>query len=254
MSYETAFLIFVAATGLVIGSFLNVCIYRIPRKESLAWPASHCPSCNHELGLLDLVPVVSYLFLRTRCRYCRAPIHWRYPVVEAMTSGLFVAAWLRFGATWQFVGAAVFLSLGIIISMIDFKLKIIPDVISLPGIAAGLLLAIPSGVPTVLDSAIGAFAGAAVLFLVVLITPGGMGGGDAKLMGLIGAFLGWKGALGALFLGSFAGAVIGLTLIAFKVIKRKDPIPFGPFLVVGAGIFLFFSAPILGLAGRLWGL
>lgn len=253
MSYEFILTLFVACTGLIIGSFLNVCIYRVPRKESLAWPASHCPECGHELRTRDLVPVLSFLFLRGRCRYCRSPIRWRYPVVELLTAILWVLAWLRFGASMRFLATLVFLSLGIAIAFIDLDLKIIPDVISLPGMAFGLLFALLPGGPPLLDSAIGMVAGAGLLFLVAAVSRGGMGGGDAKLLGMIGAFFGWKGALAALFLGSLGGALVGLVLMAARVIKRREPIPFGPFLVLGGAVFAFFGEAIFGWANGVMG-
>lgn len=245
MALDWAIIFLITAFGLVVGSFLNVCIYRIPRKESLAWPASHCPTCSHALGVLDLIPVLSFIFLRRRCRYCGAPISWRYPLVESLTAILWSLAWLKFGFSQGFISAIIFVSLGIIIAFIDMDQKIIPNVISLPGIIIGLLLALLIGQPSILDALIGAAGGGALLFLVVLLSRGGMGGGDAKLLAMIGAFFGWQGAVTALMLGSVAGAVIGILLILFKVIKRRDPVPFGPFLVLGAGIYLFFSEIIV---------
>ncbi|HBG42877.1 MAG TPA: prepilin peptidase [Firmicutes bacterium] len=245
MALDLAGLIFVAAFALVIGSFLNVCIYRVPRKESLAWPSSHCPTCSHPLSTLDLIPVFSFLFLRGRCRHCKALISWRYPVVESLTAVLWILVWLKFGLSLEFLSAAVFLSLGIIITFIDLDQQIIPDVISLPGVIIGLLLALLSGRSSITDALIGAFGGAAALFLVAFLSRGGMGGGDAKLLAMIGAFLGWQGAAAALMIGSVAGAITGLLLIALKVIKRHDPVPFGPFLIFGAGAYLFFGEYII---------
>ena len=245
MVMELVILCFIGVTGMIVGSFLNVCIYRIPRKESLAWPASHCPACNHTLGVLDLIPVLSFIFLRRRCRYCGTQISWRYPIVESLTAVLWSLAWLEYGFSLEFLPAIIFISLGIVIAFIDLDQKIIPNVISLPGIIIGLLLALLIGQPSILDALIGAAGGGALLFLVVLLSRGGMGGGDAKLLAMIGAFFGWQGAVTALMLGSVAGAVIGILLILLKVIKRRDPVPFGPFLVLGAGIYLFFSEIIV---------
>lgn len=187
----------------------------------------------------------SFIFLRRRCRYCKASISWRYPLVESLTGVLWILAWLKFGFSVDFLAAIIFLSLGIIITFIDLDQQIIPDVISLPGVIIGLLLALLSGQPSFTDALIGAFGGAVLLFLVAFLSRGGMGGGDAKLLAMIGAFFGWQGAAAALILGSFTGAIIGLLLIALKVIKRRDPVPFGPFLIFGAGIYLFFSEAII---------
>ena len=242
---QTALLLIIGILGAIIGSFSNVCIYRIPKKESIVWPSSHCPACSHPLNTLDLIPVFSFIFLRGRCRHCKALISWRYPVVESLTAVLWILVWLKFGLSLEFLSAAVFLSLGIIITFIDLDLQTIPDVISLPGVVIGLLLAFLSGRPSITDALIGAFGGAALLFLVAILSRGGMGGGDAKLLGMIGAFLGWQGAAASLMIGSFAGAITGLLLIALKVIKRHDPVPFGPFLIFGAGAYLFFGEYII---------
>lgn len=248
---QIALLIIVGVLGTIIGSFLNVCIYRIPKKESIVWPASHCPTCSHTLSTLDLIPVFSFIFLRRCCRYCKAPISWLYPIMESLTSVLWIMAWLEFGFSLEFLSAVIFISLGIIITFIDLDYQIIPDVISLPGVIIGLLLALLSGSPTIIDALIGAFGGAVLLFLVAFLSRGGMGGGDAKLLAMVGAFFGWQGAAATLMIGSVAGAIIGLLLIALKIIKRRDPVPFGPFLIFGAGIYLFFSETIIGLFSAL---
>ncbi len=249
---ETMLLLYfiVGLFGALIGSFLNVCIYRLPRYESIAWPGSHCTSCAQAIAWYDNIPLLSYLLLGGRCRRCNAPISLRYPVVEALNAIGYVALLWRFGPTWTTVVYGLFYSALLVVGGTDLSHKIIPNVITFPGMALGLVSAamiLPLGL---IGGVIGLVVGGGILWLLAWASPylfgkEGMGGGDIKLLGMIGAFLGWKPALLTIMLGSFLGSLVGLSLIAAKVITREDYIPFGPFLVCGAVVALFFGPTIL---------
>lgn len=236
--------------GALIGSFLNVCIYRLPRHESIAWPGSHCPSCSHPLAWHDNIPLVSYLILLGRCRHCAVRIPYRYPVVEALNALGYVGVLWFFGPTWPAVAYGLLYSALLVVAGTDLSHKIIPNVVTFPGIVVGLLSAatvLPLGF---VNGLIGLFVGGGILWLLAWASPylfgkEGMGGGDIKLLAMIGAFLGWKSALMTIMVGSFLGSFVGITLIAARVIKREDYIPFGPFLVCGALVALFFGHSIL---------
>ncbi len=240
----------VGLLGALIGSFLNVCIYRLPRHESIAWPGSHCPACSHPIAWYDNIPFVSYLVLRGRCRHCAVRIPWRYPVVEALNALGYVGLLWFFGATWSAVAYGMLYSALLVVAGTDLSHKVIPDVITFPGIVVGLLSAatiLPLGL---VNGLIGLLVGGGILWLLAWASPflfgkEGMGGGDIKLLAMIGAFLGWKPALMTIMVGSFLGSLVGITLIAARVIKREDYIPFGPFLVCGALVALFFGQSIL---------
>jgi leader peptidase (prepilin peptidase)/N-methyltransferase len=239
-----------AALGAVIGSFLNVCIYRLPRVESILWPGSHCPSCSAPIAWYDNVPVVSYLSLLGRCRQCRAPISIRYPVVEAANAAGYVIMLMTFGANWTTVLYCILFSALLVVAGTDLTHKIIPNVVTVPGTLLGLL-----GAATVLpvgpiNALLGVAVGGGILWALAWASPylfgkEGMGGGDIKLLAMVGAFLGWKPALLTIMIGSLAGSVIGITLIALGVMKRDEYIPFGPFLVFGALLSMFFAQPLL---------
>lgn len=231
--------------GAVIGSFLNVCIYRLPRKESVAWPASHCPSCGGAIAAYDNLPLLSYLILRGRCRQCRAGISPRYPLVEAANAvGYGLILWW-FGPGWPAgVYCALFSTL-LLVTVIDLAHQIIPDVITLPGIPIGLVSAATVLPITLVDSILGAVVGGGLLWLMAWISPylfgkEGMGGGDIKLLAMVGTVLGWKPTLLTILVGSLAGAVVGIALIALGLLRRNQYVPFGPFLALGAVVSLFF--------------
>ncbi len=236
--------------GAVVGSFLNVCIWRLPAGASIVYPPSHCPTCGVGIRVRDNVPVLSYLLLRGRCHACRGSISVRYPAVEVLTAAMFAALLHKFGLSPLFGIYAVFIAALIVISFIDLDHQIIPDVISLPGIAIGLLLsALGDGVPLV-DSVLGAVLGGGLLYVVAFgyhawTGREGMGGGDIKLLAMIGAFLGWRGVLVTLFLGSFTGALVGTALIIARGTDARLPIPFGPFLALGAVSALFFGNELI---------
>jgi leader peptidase (prepilin peptidase)/N-methyltransferase len=250
----------VLLVGLLVGSFLNVCIVRLPRGRSIVTPPSHCPKCKRGIRFYDNIPVISFLLLRGKCRDCGEPISWRYPLVELM-NGLFYAWIVReFGIGGESLLLMTLCSSLIVITFIDFDHQIIPDVITLPGMLVGLSLApffmsvlgdvlpfhldriFPHTGPYLtafLNSVFGLLLGGGPLFAIGWIWEKlrhveAMGGGDVKLMGMVGSFLGWKGALLTIMLGALAGSIVGLWLIALKRHKMEKVIPFGPFLAAGA--------------------
>ena len=198
-----------AGFGALIGSFLNVCIHRLPRCESIVWPGSHCPSCGTTIAYYDNIPLFSYLWLMGHCRTCRSSISMRYPVVEAVNAAGYVMILVTFGLTWTTV-----LPVGLMNALLGVA------------IGGGILWALAWASP-------------------YLFGKEGMGGGDIKLLAMIGAFLGWKPALLTIMVGSLSGSLIGLSLIGLGLMKRDEYIPFGPFLVFGALVSMFFAQPLL---------
>jgi leader peptidase (prepilin peptidase)/N-methyltransferase len=236
--------------GALIGSFLNVCIHRLPRRESIVWPASHCPACMKDIAWYDNLPLISYAWLGGRCRACHAVISARYPVVEAANAIGYTFLFWHFGATPEaFVYAALYSAL-IVITGTDLSHQIIPDAVTLPGIAAGLLSAsvvLPLGI---INSLAGMLVGGGILWALAWLSPilfgkEGMGGGDIKLMAMVGAVLGWKPVLLAIMVGSLVGSIIGAGLILVGIMRRNEYLPFGPFLALGSLIALFFYEPLL---------
>jgi leader peptidase (prepilin peptidase)/N-methyltransferase len=248
--------------GLVIGSFLNVCIARLPVEGSVVRPPSHCPRCKSPLRWHDNIPIVSFLLLGGKCRHCRQPISWRYPLVELLNGLLYLAAWQAFGMTGESLLVMALCSALLVITFIDLDHQIIPDVITMPGMAIGLALApffmtaLASPLPFnlmpdagsyltgLLNSFIGLLAGGGPLWLIgwlweKLRKVEAMGGGDVKLMAMLGSFMGWEGAVLTILLGALSGTVIGVTLIVLKKYDAQQHIPFGPFLAGGALLALF---------------
>jgi leader peptidase (prepilin peptidase)/N-methyltransferase len=236
--------------GALIGSFLNVCIYRLPLEKSIVWPGSHCPSCGKAIEFYDNIPLLSYLWLIGRCRACRERISIRYPFVEAVNAAGYLAILWTFGPTWTTVLYALLFSALLVVAGTDLTHKIIPNVVTLPGIVLGLLGAatvLPVGL---LNALLGVAVGGGILWALAWASPylfgkEGMGGGDIKLLAMIGAFLGWKPALLTIMIGSLTGSIIGISLIALRLMKRDEYIPFGPFLVLGALLSMFFAQPML---------
>lgn len=235
--------------GLLIGSFLNVVIWRLPRGESLSHPGSHCPGCGHAVRPYDNVPVVSWLVLRGRCRDCGARISPRYPLVELLTGVLFgVMAW-EFGATWELPAYLYLVAVGVALAFIDLDTRRLPNALTLPSYVVGLvLLAMPAVVDARLDDLVRAVLGAAALFgfyfLLALIYPAGMGFGDVKLAGVLGlylGFLGWDAVIVGGFAGFLIGAVVGVGLMVAGRARRRTAVPFGPSMLAGT------------LVGVLWG-
>jgi leader peptidase (prepilin peptidase)/N-methyltransferase len=240
----------VVVIGLVIGSFLNVVIARVPERRSLVHPRSACPGCGMMIAWYDNIPILSFLALRRRCRACKMKIPWRYPLVEAMTGVLFAAAYVTFGQTLNAIVAAIFLAALLAITMIDLEHQIIPDVISLPGILAGCIASLATGRVHWLDSILGIALGAGIITVILLVGTWwagqqAMGGGDIRLAAMLGAFLGWKVLIFSLFLASFLGGIIGLILLGTGLRGRKDPIPFGPFLAAGGAAGMFFGERVV---------
>ncbi len=243
-------LLLVGIFGALIGSFLNVCIYRLPRRESIAWPGSHCPTCTHFISWYDNIPILSYFALAGRCRHCAVAISFRYPLVEILNALGYVGLLWFFGPSWVTVVYGLLYSALLVVAGTDLSHKIIPNAVTFPGIIVGLVSAatiLPLGF---MGSLLGVLIGGGILWLLAWASPyvfgkEGMGGGDIKLLAMIGAFLGWKPALMTIMVGSFLGSLVGVTLIAAQVIKREDYIPFGPFLVCGALVALFFGQSIL---------
>ena len=231
--------------GLVVGSFLNVVIVRIPEGKSLWAPRSACPRCGTLIAWYDNIPILSFVALRGRCRGCRMSIPWRYPLVEIATGAAFTLAYALFGPTIRFVAAALLLAGLIAITAIDLRHQIIPDLITLPGLAAGFVLSLATGHVTWLDSLIGIAVCGGIFLAMILIRPGGMGSGDVKLGAMLGAFLGWKLGLLALYLGVLAGGSVAICLLALGRKGRKDPIPFGPFLALGGAVSLLWGNQVL---------
>ena len=225
--------------GATIGSFLNVVAVRLPRGESLVHPRSHCPACRAPIPWFDNIPLISFLALRGRCRRCRGPISWRYPLVEAATGALFALAAWRFGWTPRLLLAWVFVAALVAVTAIDLEHQLIPDVITLPGIGAGFLASFVNPAVSWLASFLGIVLAGGLIFVVILVSRGGMGGGDMKLAAMLGAFLGYKMALLAIFSAVILGGLLAGVLMATGLRRRKDPIPFGPFLALGGVLALF---------------
>jgi leader peptidase (prepilin peptidase) / N-methyltransferase len=246
---EALTVVIVLAAGLIVGSFLNVCIYRLPRHESLNWPGSHCTSCNRLLAWRENVPVVSWVVLRGRCRECAAPISIVYPIVEVTTAAVFVAGYLLYGLTPLLGARLVFACAMIVLFAIDLRHNILPNVITLPGVIVGLALSafLPPGWQS---SLIGALAGGGALFALgeaYYRVRGieGLGMGDVKMLAMIGAFLGWRLMLVTLVLASFAGSLVGVAMIVSGRGGMKAALPFGTFLAVGALVAAVMGDPLL---------
>jgi leader peptidase (prepilin peptidase)/N-methyltransferase len=228
----------VTAFGAILGSFLNVCIYRLPLGKSIVWPASACTTCGRELLWYENVPVVSWLVLRGRCRTCATPISFRYPLIEAITAAMFGLAWWYYGPGPLLVSRLLFGCALIVLFAIDLEHHLLPNVITLPGIVVGFVLSFFAE-PGWQASLIGLLAGGGALYAIAeayyrVRHEEGLGMGDVKMLAMIGAFLGWKLALLTLMLASFAGTIIGLLLIVTRRGGMKYALPFGTFLALGA--------------------
>lgn len=248
---EPILLLFAALFGAIVGSFLNVVILRLPdNSQSIVFPASHCPRCSAMLAWYENVPIFSFLFLRGKCRHCRAAISLQYPIVELLTALLSVALVYRFHLTFTAAGYFLFCAALVVIIFIDIHHQIIPDVISLPGIVAGFLFSLMSDAVTWQSSLIGLLLGGGVLYAVALSYAllrkmEGMGGGDIKLLAMIGAWLGWQSLPFVILISSATGSIAGLIAMRSQKKGGRTRIPFGPFLSLAALLYTFFSQEIL---------
>ncbi len=236
--------------GSCIGSFLNVCIYRLPNSKSIVYPPSACPGCDTPIRSYDNIPILSFLLLRGKCRTCQAVISIRYPLVELMVGLFAVCAYLKFGLTLEALIMYLFIASLIVITFIDIDHRIIPDAISLPSIPIGFVASFFLPSITYKESLAGILVGGGSLLLVAFIyslitKKEGMGGGDIKLLAMIGAFIGWQGALLTIFLSSAIGTLCGLLVMIRSGKNMKLAIPFGPFLAMGAMIHIFFGKELI---------
>jgi leader peptidase (prepilin peptidase) / N-methyltransferase len=228
------------ALGAVVGSFLNVCIYRLPRGASVVWPASACPECKRPLSWYENVPVISYAILRGRCRTCRTPLTIRYPIVEAITAAWFACAWWLYGPTPLFASRVILGCALLTLFAIDLEHYVLPDPITIGGIVVGFVLSFFAE-PGWLASLLGILVGGGLLWAIAegyyrIRHEEGMGGGDVKMLAMIGAFLGWKLTIISVVMASFAGSLVGVALILSGRGTMKYALPFGTFLAAGGAI------------------
>ncbi|MEW6233633.1 MAG: prepilin peptidase [Chloroflexota bacterium] len=231
--------------GLVIGSFLNVCIDRLPRKESILSPPSRCTACGQQLRPLDLIPVVSFLLLRGRCRYCTAPLPWRLPVVELGTGLLFAFLWYHLGPSVQLLLLTAYASILVVVLFIDLEHRLVLNVVSYPAIVLALVAAPFTPNQTILRLLLGGLVGFVIFLIIALVYPGGMGMGDVKLATFLGLVTGFPQVIIFIYISFIIGGLVALGLLVTRLKKRKDPIPFAPFLVIGGFTTMVYGQEIL---------
>ena len=249
--------IFVFLIGSIVGSFLNVCICRLPKGESIVMPPSHCPHCAKRIKWYDNIPILSFIILKRRCRFCREKISFRYFLVEVITASLTLALFMAFGLTATFFVYAIFVSGLIVATFVDFEIQEIPDEVTLFGIALGLILSVVfpdafgkgSRWHSLLNSSLGMLIGALSIYLMgflgeLVFKKEAMGGGDVKLLAMIGSFLGWKAALLTFFIAPVFGSVVGIIL---KIKDGREIIPYGPYLSLAALVAIFCGERILSV-------
>jgi leader peptidase (prepilin peptidase) / N-methyltransferase len=244
--------VFAFIFGAAIGSFLNVCIFRLPAETSIVKPASQCPYCHHHIRYRDNIPLISFILLRGKCRDCGGKISWRYPLVELITALLALLLFIKFGLTLKFLVFFIFTAVLIVITFIDLDHQIIPDIITLPGIPIFFLAAIFLVQIPWLEALLGLLIGGGVLFTIALVYElitkrEGMGGGDIKLLAMIGGFLGWKSLMFILLFSSFSGAIVGITAMIINKQDMKYAVPFGPFLSAAAVAYIFWGEAFMRL-------
>lgn len=258
ISIELTIYIFIFLFGLSFGSFLNVIVYRLPNNLSLVHPPSRCPSCDYRLGFVDLIPVIGYLVLRGRCRQCSIKISPRYPVVELATGFLFLLLFVNFNLSIDYIFNLTLLFLLLAISLIDLEHRIVPNRIVAAGMFAALLFYLPQllsyflQIPTALfvsknplDGLYGMLLGSGIMLVIFLVSRGGMGAGDIKLMAMIGLYVGLRGTAVVLLLGFVFGALVGITFMLLGKLTRKDALPFAPYLALATLVDVLVGA-------RLW--
>ena len=236
--------------GLVFGSFLNVCIYRLPRGKSVAFPASHCPSCKQNIKPYDNIPVLSYLILRGSCRECGLKISWRYPFVEFLTGTLFLGLYIKFGLSSEIIAFLFLALLLVVISFIDIEFQLILNKITVPGIILGAILTWQFCSLGIFQIVLGLLLGGGLLIAIAFLGKGlfgkeSMGMGDVKMAAMIGVFLGAKGIALALFLGFLIAGLFSFIGIALKKMQRTSYIPFGPFIAAGTLVYIFWGDQII---------
>ena len=245
LGYVVAFVL-----GSIAASFANVCVHRLPLRQSIVYPASRCPSCQHPLRPWHNLPLASFVALGGRCAFCRERISWRYPAVESLGGLLYLVGYHQFGLSVHALAYALLVTALLIVSFIDLAHMIIPDAVTLPGIVVGVAISLlPSSIGFA-NAVAGACLGGGIFLLITLLHPAGMGGGDVKLIAMIGAFVGWQAVLVTIILGAFCGAVSGLTLILLGLKRRRDPVPFGPFLALGGTAAMLWGEALLAWYGR----
>jgi leader peptidase (prepilin peptidase)/N-methyltransferase len=244
--------LFAFILGACAGSFLNVCIWRIPAGKSVVSPPSHCPACKARLGFLDLVPVLSYVYLRGRCRRCGAPFSSQYALVELGTGVLFALVWTQFGLSWATPAGWVLVSVLVTAAVIDIHHQIIPNRVLLAGFVLGLPLAALQSWTSLTMGLLAFLAAGLFLLAVAVVSRGGMGGGDVKLAALMGLYLGPAGVAAALFLAFLTGGAAAIALLATGRKTRKDPVPFGPYLALGGVAALLWGGELVGWYAGLW--
>ncbi|WP_188207302.1 prepilin peptidase [Alkalibacillus aidingensis] len=237
--------LYILVLGLVLGSFYNVVGLRLTKSESIVYPPSHCPKCQKRLRVYELIPVLSYLIQRGRCRQCNEPISPVYPFFEAITGLLFVFAFYRVGFDVELVVAWLLISLLVIITVSDWHEQIIPDRVLAFFVLVFVIIRLWLPLDPWYDAYLGAALGFGLLFVIALISRGGMGGGDIKLFGVLGLVLGIQGVLLTLMLASLIGSFIGIALIAFSKVKRGMPIAFGPFIAIAALVTYFYGDSLI---------
>lgn len=242
--------VFVFILGCCLGSFFNVVIYRLPAKLSIVQPGSHCPQCSRPIAFYDNIPLISYLILMGKCRHCRAPISFRYPTVEALTGTIALLLFQQYGFSMQLLGESIFVSLLILIAFIDLDTFTIPNILSLPGIAAGLAFSFLTPRLSWQDSLLGILLGGGFLYAVAVAyqffrRQEGLGGGDIKLLAMIGAFLGSAGVLFTIMLASVVGAMAGIAVMRRTRAGLTAMVPFGPFLSLGAICYLVWGQSLV---------
>ncbi|SFJ16162.1 leader peptidase (prepilin peptidase) / N-methyltransferase [Halobacillus dabanensis] len=239
--------LYIFVTGIILGSFFNVVGLRLPKRVSFTTSRSSCPHCSISLQARDLIPLFSYVISKGKCRNCQHPISITYPLVEVSTGFFFLLAYIHFGPSLSFAGACLLISLSVIVTVSDLAYMIIPNPLLLFFTICFTIYRILEPLHPWFDSILGALAGLGIILAIILISKGGMGAGDMKLLGVLGILLGFKLTLLTLFLATLIGTVVSLTLIALEIIGRKDPFPFGPFIVLAAMVSYLYGSKFLEL-------